>query len=238
MSKTATIPHTIFRAFPDVWLQLEPSVRHKGYEKGACIIQHGDEAKALWLVLSGWVKLFRQTPDGKEAILGLVTEGDIFGEAAFFAHASYPYYAEPLSEHAELLMIPSSSVSGAVKVNHDFSAHVMHILNERVAEAQSKIGQMTTLSAAQRLGCFILRLCREDGTGRKTLHLPVEKHVLATYLGMKPETFSRSLQQLQSVGVTVKGSTMEVSDIASLRNYVCGSCSESGLCETEGGIEP
>jgi hypothetical protein len=50
---------------------------------------------------------------------------------------------------------------------------------------------------------------------------------------MKPETLSRSQQHLKTIGITVNGHEVTVSDIGKLREFVCGSCSESGNCEIE-----
>jgi CRP-like cAMP-binding protein len=214
-----------------------PSLRSKTYDSDARVVSHGDAAGSLWLVLSGWVKLTRQTPDGKESITGLCTEGDVFGEAALFANANYPYSAEVVGDAAELVAVPAATIRALVVKEPALSARVMALLNERTAQAQLKLEQMTTMSAAQRLGCFLLRLCHTQMGGSKTLRIPVEKHILAAYLGMKPETLSRSQQQLKPVGVVVSGQNLTVGDIGKLRLFVCTSCSESGSCETEDSLD-
>ena len=113
------------------------------------------------------------------------------------------------------------------------SARVMALLNERTSQAQLKLEHMTTMSAAQRLGCFLLRLCHTQVGGAKTLQIPMEKHILAAYLGMKPETLSRSQQQLKPLGISVAGPSIIIGDISRLRKFVCNSCSESGSCDIE-----
>jgi CRP-like cAMP-binding protein len=208
--------------------ELGGTLHKKSYHKHEVVLHHGDKAAALWLVLSGWVKITRQTPDGKESVIGLCSQGDVFGEAALFPHANYPYHAEVMGEDAELLTIPAEMIRGLIAQNAALSATIMSMLNERTAQAQLKLEHMSTMSAAQRLGCFLLRLCHTHTEGTKTLQIPVEKHVLATYLGMKPETLSRSQQQLKEVGVEVAGHEVTITRIAALRQFVCNSCSESG----------
>lgn len=205
----------------------------KAYGKDETVLNHGDRAANIWLVQHGWVKLVRQTPDGKETVIGLCAEGDVFGEAALFANANYPYYAISLTEDTELVSIPAEVMRALVKENNELSASVMAMLNTRTAQVQLKLEHMSTMSAAQRLGCFLLRLCHTQVGGSKMLKIPVEKHILAAYLGMKPETLSRSQQQLTPIGITVNGQHIKVDDIETLRDYVCGSCSESGSCEAE-----
>jgi CRP-like cAMP-binding protein len=223
--------HPIFVHNPDIWRQIGHDIRPKTVHKDEVILRHGDAAEGLWLVLKGWIKLTRQTPDGKESIIGLCTDGDIFGEAALFPHANYPYHAQSLAEHTELSVIPSYIIRKLIAENAALSNTIMALLNERTSQVQLKLEHMTTMSAAQRFGCFLLRLCHTQENGAKTLQIPVEKHVLAAYLGMKPETLSRSQQQLKPLGITVNGHDINVDNIEKLRNFVCNSCSESGSCD-------
>ncbi len=232
MSNTP-IMHPLFDENPALWADVSGSLRKKTYDNNERIISHGDAASSLWLVLSGWVRLARQTPDGKESIIGLCTQGDVFGEAALFAHANYPYTAEVVGTSAELVAVPATTIRNLVSKEPTLSANVMSLLNERTSQAQLKLEQMTTMSAAQRLGCFLLRLCHTQANGSKTLQIPVEKHILAAYLGMKPETLSRSQQQLKPLGIAIAGHDITISNIEKLREFVCNSCSESGNCEAE-----
>jgi CRP-like cAMP-binding protein len=227
------VRHPLFHNQPAALHDLIDYAQLKPCMKEDVVVRHGDEARALWLVLDGWVKLTRQTPDGKETIVGLCTQGDIFGEAALFPHANYPYHAHTLVNHTKLAIIPAELVRKLISQNADISGIIMALLNERTAQAQLKLEHMTTMSAAQRLGCFLLRLCHTQSNGAKSLQIPVEKHILAAYLGMKPETLSRSQQQLKPLGITVVGHEITIGHIEKLRDFVCNSCSESGSCDAE-----
>lgn len=233
-SKQQTIiNHPLFAKDAAAWRAVASSLHAHFYQAGEHVVHHGDHAEALWLVLDGWIKLTRQTPDGKESIVGLCTQSDVFGEAALFPHANYPYTAEVLGSGAELAAIPAATIRALVEKEPTFTARVMALLNERTSQVQLKLEHMTTMSAAQRLGCFLLRLCHTQANGTKTLQIPVEKHILATYLGMKPETLSRSQQQLKLLGITVSGQVITINQIEKLREFVCNSCSESGSCDVE-----
>jgi CRP/FNR family transcriptional regulator, dissimilatory nitrate respiration regulator len=232
-SMAALNEYPLFQNQPAIFKALAPHLKLKIWDKDAVVIHHGDEARSLWLTIKGWVKLTRQTPDGKESIIGLCTQGDIFGEAALFPHANYPYHAQVLAPRTELVAIPSDIIRKLVAENTTLSHTIMELFMERTSQAQLKLEHMTAMTAAQRLGCFLLRLCHTQVNGSKTLQIPVEKHVLAAYLGMKPETLSRSQQQLRSLGITVTGHTITVSDIMKLQDFVCESCSKSGSCEIE-----
>ena len=225
--------HPLFEQNPVLLSKIGPALHKKTFRHGEAVFTHGDDAAHLWLVFRGWVKLTRQTPDGKESIVGLCTERDVFGEATLFAGASYPYTAEIVGDDAELASLPAAQLRALVAEQPQLSSRIMSMLSERMAQAQLKLEHMNTMSAAQRLGCFLLRLCYTQADGAKTLHIPIEKNVLATYLGMKPETLSRSQQQIKPLGIQVRGAMIQIDNIARLREFVCGSCSESGNCDVE-----
>lgn len=227
------LAHPLFSINRDMWTNVAASLHIKSLRADEQIISHGDNASSLWLIYSGWIKLTRQTPDGKETVVGLCTEWDIFGEASLFPNASYPYTAEVIGNSAEVVAIPASMIRDLVAKDTSLSSRIMSLLNERTIQAQLKLEHMSTLSAAQRLGCFLLRLCHTQAHGSKILQIPVEKNILAAYLGMKAETFSRSLQQLKPLGIIVSGDKITVENIRNLREFVCGSCSESGNCDIE-----
>lgn len=232
-AKTVTPHHLLFSENPSLWQAVSKEVRQKIYHYHDRVTSHGDAASNLWLVLSGWIKLSRQTPDGKETVVGLCTDGDIFGEAALFPNASYPYSGEVLSHEAELLAIPSACIREHIKQDALLSSNIMAFLHAHTSQAQLKLEQMNTMTAAQRLGCFLLKLCQNQSDGAKTLRIPVEKNILAAFLGMKPETLSRTQQQLREVGVEVSGDKIHITHIERLQEFVCGSCSASGSCSAE-----
>jgi len=81
------------------------------------------------------------------------------------------------------------------------------------------------MNAAQRVGCFILKLCDSKHPNNVELALPYDKMLIASYLGMKRETFSRALSDLKSIGITVHGNMLLIEDLNKLINFSCISCS-------------
>ncbi|HEU5048070.1 MAG TPA: Crp/Fnr family transcriptional regulator [Rickettsiales bacterium] len=229
---TLTPEHFLFREHPKAWETIAPHIKTRIFSKGENLACHGDAAQHFFILLHGWVRLTRQTPDGKETVVGLCAEGDFLGEASLFPHASYPSNMEVVDEHTQVAMIPAKIIRETVNGDKAFSNYIMALLNDRLAKTQLKLEHLSTLTAAQRMGCFLLNLCRQQTTGRKAIDVPVEKNIIAAYLGMKPETFSRSLQQLKEIGVNAASGKIVIDNVERLRDYVCNSCSEAGMCDT------
>ena len=56
----------------------------RDYERGTSIFLQGERAKHVFIVISGWAKLFRISQNGAEAVVGVFTKGRSFGEAVAF----------------------------------------------------------------------------------------------------------------------------------------------------------
>ncbi len=52
----------------------------KEFKGGEYVIREGEEAKALYVILSGMIKVIKELPDGTRRELSSMTEGDFFGE--------------------------------------------------------------------------------------------------------------------------------------------------------------
>lgn len=223
----------LFSRFTALWQPLLPTLHRTKHAKDAVIASHGEQANTVWMVTSGWVSLQRNTPDGRNITVGLCAAGDLFGEAGMFAHANYPYTAQVIQEDTELLAIPAATLRQLSQQHAEFSNYLMQLLGERLTRVQLTLEQMSSLSAAQRLGCFLLRLCSQQEEVSGSITMPFDKQIIASYLGMKAETLSRSFAQLQPLGIEVKQATITLHDIGKLHEFVCSSCGESGMCKTE-----
>ena len=93
-----------------------------------------------------------------------------------------------------------------------------------------------TFSAPQRLSCFLIRLCTMQSLPSDRFTLPYSKSVIASTLGMEPESLSRAFTKLRKIGVSVNGDEVSIANKEALVDYVCAACSVSEDCETCGAV--
>jgi CRP/FNR family transcriptional regulator, dissimilatory nitrate respiration regulator len=202
---------------------LAESSELKQFDKKQIIFFHGDRINFFYIIISGWVKSFRDTLDGQEALLDLQKVRDILGEAdldkehhSFSAQAVCP---------SQMLLIPIKVFKDTIQHNHEFSIKIIKALNSQRSLLELQLEHASTMSAAQRVACFILRLTDSPSRPNFKAELPCDKNLIASYLNIKSETFSRALKQLARLGVKVKGTCVEVRDIQVLIKFCCVSCS-------------
>lgn len=216
---------TFFASLPEANIQaFLKAGRICRYGKGRHIFMQGDEADRLFVVLSGWVKLYRETTEGDEAVVALFTRGDVFGEAAIFGNAGYPFSAEA-AEETRLIEIPSAVLREQAKGNHEVMARIMNSMSREMRNLQMENEHLALMSAPQRVGCLLLQLSSGMIGKGGTFSFPYDKSLAASRLGMKAETFSRALAQLKPVGVTVNGPEVAIDSFANLVDYCCSHCS-------------
>lgn len=218
------LPEADMHAFVDAAV-----ARH--HDKGAAIFHQGDTAESFFVIISGWVKLFRTTPEGEEALVGLFTRGDVFGEAALFEGSLYPLSAEA-AESAHILAIPSKTLKTRAQKNPDITVRMLASLSAEMQNLQRQNEQMAIMTAPQRVACLLLQLSSGLTGKGGTMSFPYDKSLAAARLGMKPETFSRALAQLKPVGVTVKGPEFKIDCFDKLIDFSCGHCTATpGECK-------
>lgn len=169
------------------------------YEKGTLLFQQGEPAASFFVVLDGWVKLFRVTPDGSEAVVGVFRRGETFAEAAIFLGGRYPVSAE-IATTARLLRIDGEMLRRRIREQRDLA---LSMLASASYHLKALVEQIEVLSAPQRVADFLIRLC-PTREGPFTVELPYEKALIASRLGMKPESLSRALSKLRPLGVSVE----------------------------------
>jgi CRP-like cAMP-binding protein len=210
--------------------------RHTG-EKGYLLFEQHDVADWFYVIESGWVKLFSKTIDGDDVILDLMTRGDILAETTYFYNKSYPFNAD-IIEPAAYWMIPATWIEAEIKSHPPFAIALMQHMAHLKMGRDKQIEHYTLQDASQRLACFLLRLYDGVDRGAVDLFLPVDKHLIANYLGMKSETLSRALSKLsQELGLMVDGMAIHVPSFQAMITYTCRACSHVFPCDGEGRIK-
>ena len=192
----------------------------RGYPKGHLLFQQGDAADGFFVVLSGWVKLFRQTPRGDEAVIHILSRGECFAEAAVFLGGRYPASAL-VAEDARLIRISSQPFRQWIQSEPEIALGMLASLSARMHHLVNESEQLQTRSATERVADFILKRCPvRDGSA--VIALPYDKSLLAARLAMKPESLSRVLAKLRKLGVRTENHRVIVTDVARLARFCAG----------------
>ncbi len=185
--------------------------------QGEILFMQGDDATGYYIVLDGWVKLYRLTSSGNEAVVAVFARGQSFAEAAVFSMRSYPVSAEAVAK-SKLLHVPRSTLFESVRKNPEFAFAMLGSTALHLQDLVRQIEQLKTHTATQRVARFLAALCpKEEGPCR--IGLPYDKTLIAGRLGMKPESLSRAFARLRNLGVKVDHSAAMIANVERLRSY-------------------
>ncbi|MEQ8664934.1 MAG: Crp/Fnr family transcriptional regulator [Rhodospirillales bacterium] len=180
------------------------------YDKGQTVFRKGDPARHIFVVLEGWVKIYRDTPQGEEAVLGVFGPGETFAEAAAFLTGVYPASAEAV-ESTRLCAIAHERLRSEIKADPDIAMSMLGAMAWHLHGMVNDLERLKTRNAPQRIGIFLLEMCVNQDSPC-TVYLPYEKSLIAARLGMTPESLSRSFSRLAEVGVRLEGHRVEIED--------------------------
>lgn len=167
---------------------------------GEILFAEGDPCHHFYLVRRGMIKLFKSSSDGSEKILEFVTPKQILGEDAMFV-GQHSVYADAL-EPTQLIAFECGYFAGLLRENIDLCLRLMTLMSHRSQNMLSEIGNLTLQSGIQRVVQYLIQTVdasQEECT--RTIHLSLPKNVIASRLGVKPETFSRIIHRLRSEGI-------------------------------------
>lgn len=215
----------------DIFARFRECASYSTHDKGRVLFLQEEPAERFFIVESGWVKLFRETLDGEQAVIDVLSQGCVFAETAIFNDNTYPYSAEVV-DRSELISLPLHILQTEVAKNDVITMNMLNQLAKHSRKQEKEIEHLALQSAPQRIGCFLLRLFDQSRQDLVTIHLPYDKTLIAARLGMQPETFSRALKKLRdATDIQVTGSTVLIKDISKLSSFSCGTCSSGFPCD-------
>lgn len=210
--------HYLFASFSEAELgQLVEHIRLQRIVTERVLFQHGDPADRFFLVVSGQIKLFRTTPEGQEKVMELMGPGRSFAEAIMFMEQQrYPVSAQALQD-TQLLAVPNQQYLELLRSNPEACFRLLGNLSMRLHQRLNEIEGLTLRNAATRVARYLLKRLPAGADDGATLYLDAPKQIIASQLGMKPETFSRVLGALVEQGaITVKGRQVIVDNLTLL----------------------
>lgn len=214
---------------PQVLIDIAAKCKQTSIPSGQDLFVQGDPALSFFFIIDGWIKLYRLSRDGQEAVINVFGPGETFAEAAVFGPLQrYPVSAQAV-EDTTLLEIPRIFFVEKIKENSDFALSILGSISARQRFLIQQIEQLTIREAPQRLGTFLLRLCPVDNNEELKINLPYDKSLIAKRLNIQPETFSRAIKKLEMHGVKTKGRDIFIHDIKKLAAF-CDIDDRNSLC--------
>jgi CRP/FNR family transcriptional regulator, anaerobic regulatory protein len=169
-------------------------------QPGQSLFFEGDDARHVFELTEGALRIFRIISDGRRVITGFVYGGDLIGVSL---KGNYLYGAEAIVP-TKVRRLTRRAFEAAVTESDELRMQVFERVCDEMAAAQDQMVLLSCKNAEERLCTFLIKHARRaSGTGvaQALVQLPMTRQDMADYLGLTIETVSRTITKLAGKGV-------------------------------------
>jgi len=165
---------------------------------GQTIVLEGDPCTHCCRVLTGAVRLYKGTADGRRQLIDFLVAGDCFG----LLGTRYSYSVEAITQ-TTLSKTPRATLAAAVRERPGLADRLIEFAAAELARAHEHMLLLGRKNAQEKVSSLLLELARRIGTvgGRPAFRLPLSRQEMADHLGLTIETVSRTMTRLKEDGL-------------------------------------
>jgi CRP-like cAMP-binding protein len=170
------------------------------FPKKQTIFTQGDEADAVFYIQEGKVRLTVVSKIGKEATLGILSEGEFFGEGSLAGQTLRMGSATAITD-CELLQIDRKAMMLALHREHAFSdLFVAYLLARNIRYEEDLVDQLFN-SSEKRLARMLLLLAHFGKEGMPEVVIPkISQETLAEMIGTTRSRVSFFMNRFRKLG--------------------------------------
>ncbi|MFZ0309641.1 MAG: Crp/Fnr family transcriptional regulator [Candidatus Sulfotelmatobacter sp.] len=170
------------------------------FPKKQSIFAQGDPADTVFYLQTGKVKLTVVSNTGREATIGIVGEGDFFGEGSLAGQALRMGSAAAMTDCA-VLRIDKKAMMEALHRGHEFSdMFVAYLLARNIRYEEDLVDQLFN-SSEKRLARILLLLAHFGKEGKPEGVIPkISQEVLAEMIGTTRSRVSFFMNRFRKLG--------------------------------------
>ncbi|CAN5553435.1 global nitrogen regulator NtcA [soil metagenome] len=169
------------------------------YRPGDAVYREGEYGDALYVLVSGVMKLFRPYSGSKEATLRLLRPWDIFGHLAFAGEARQRAYAEAVTD-CVVTKVPKIFVERAVRQEPRVAFKIMTLLELRLVQYEELVKCLLPRETEVRLANLLPLLAQKFGDRRDgvvTIDLRLTHQDLAAMVASTRESVTKVLNEMR-----------------------------------------
>jgi len=188
------------------------------YSEGTQIFAKGDPGNSMMAVLHGRVVISNPSQDGRQLVVTIFRESDVFGEIALLDGKERSADATAATD-CELLVVPRRSLLRLLERQPELGIELMVVLCERLRRTNEQVEDFAFLDLEARIAKTLLRLVRDETRQSPTsrLGLKISQRALGELVGGSRESVNKHLQDWKRSGIIAieKGSIL-IRDIEAL----------------------
>ncbi len=200
VSVTALKTFSLFQGLADATLTgLAQTAVMRRFPRGHSVVHAGDRTDYVYLVLTGSLKVIVSDENGREVILSILGQGELFGEMGIFGEQ--PRSASVVAVMpSDLIMISKNDFRRLMHDNFEVAWRMMCNLADRLRNADRKIESLALMDVYGRVARLLIEMS-EDVNGQVLVVSKITKQDIARMIGASREMVSRVMKDLSLQGL-------------------------------------
>lgn len=184
--------------------RLAGQLRQRRFRRNEVIFHQGDPGDSLHIVDEGSVKITLPSPDGEEAIIATLRQGDFFGELALLDGAPRSATAVAL-EATTTLALPRDAFMEVLDADRGLRDALLAGVAHELRRVTGHVEELHFLDLAGRLAMRLARLAADAAPGSDEVRLdwPYTQSDLASMIGGTRQSVNKLLAELVGDGLVV-----------------------------------
>jgi CRP/FNR family cyclic AMP-dependent transcriptional regulator len=186
---------------------------YKHYDAGEFIYHRRDAGNFMGIVMSGRIRMSMTASDGRGVLVGLVEQGEVFGETTILDGLPRTTDAEAETE-VTLTILQRDHFMAALKNNPEAMYGIITMLCHRLRIYLDTINLIALQNLPKRLARHLLRLAHDYGTqedGQMVIRAGLSQASLGQQLATSRESINKQLKDFAASGlVSLKGTDIIV----------------------------
>jgi CRP-like cAMP-binding protein len=164
----------------------------------------GDTIRKAYVLISGTIKRMRILEGGGEEVVELLSSQQVFGLGELFSAKVYGTFAATVTA-CVVIDIAADAFCSVVRDDLTLSARMLEIMARRQCAIEFEVVSRHAHTGTQRVLDYLIEIAgdRLATAGETTVKIGPSKRVVASRMGLTPETFSRTLRKLSESGAIV-----------------------------------
>ena len=192
------------------------------FQRGEMLFLSGEEAKGLFVVVTGKVRVFQHNARGREQVMHVNTGGDVIAEVPVFDDGPYPASAACETD-VDVLFLEKSDMHEFCAKYPPLAMRALRLMAARLRRHAQLVEALAFHDVGQRLALFLLAEAQRANTARKdriAFQLALSNHQIANHIGSVRDVVSRAFARLKHDGViATKGRMLVIPDVHALKLY-------------------
>ncbi|HEV7887279.1 MAG TPA: Crp/Fnr family transcriptional regulator [Acidimicrobiales bacterium] len=186
----------LFSSFDDEAVGRIAATAHTlALQRNDVVFVEDEPADSLYVVESGRIAILKRSIDGRESVVALMEEGDLFGDMGLFDELGRSAEARAL-EQSSLVVVPYPSVRAALEERPEVLWSVVSLLSRRLRVTDAALADTMFLDVTGRTAKRLLELAGDADE----FVLPVTQEELAGMVGASRERVNKAIAAFIRLG--------------------------------------